>query len=405
MLNRIALTMDLPKASALTPAWIVPGLSIGLLLVLRCAQLYLTATLVLSTRKDSIWRAASIPLHLSLGCLQFMILIRDVVQQTLPLFVRGLLAAITFFASIWSLTVLFALALEREDIAKLSQSSTIPDQRQWLVKFAGNLRALGTPYQITRIPSFDRARPSYMPSPSEAIWCKANQILICYLVRDVMLTVAWNRIPDGLFWLLYNRFYLDMIASFFSAAGLIYGDRVENHPPDFGSLGATNSIRGFWGNFWHQNLRFNFTSLSSYICKNIFGFDGLIQRYLNIWTVFTFSAAMHLCCDRATGVQWDESGAVKFFLSQPVGIMIEDAISVMWLRLPSARFEKRYQWLLLGRKMICYVWTWAFVGFTAGWYMAPYKSQFLEVNAVPISILKPILLLYGGASGDNSREL
>lgn len=365
------------------------GLALLAFILLRYVQLWTTAGLTLWTASTSKWRLAILPLGVLTSSLQFTIILHDALQSSLPrIFLSGLCAEICFTFT-FSSTVLLALRLENPAISRISNKKRDIDKLSWILSFANNRRCIGTPFRIRNIPVFDSSRPTHVPSRREVILQRLQQIAIAYLVRHGLLSIAFGKLYDGLFWCIYYRFYIDLLQSLSVIGGLISGRNPQDYPPDFGTFSQTITVRGFWGKFWHQNLRFTFTALSTYLCKDIWGLKGLDQRYANITVVFAMSAIFHILCDRAVGIPWDASGAGTFFLSQPLGIVLEDTVQYFW-RTKVIYWSEHHRLNLVTNwvsKLVGYVWTWSFLSYTAGWYMAPYNAIFSADHRLIIVVL------------------
>lgn len=69
----------------------------------------------------------------------------------------------------------------------------------------------------------------------------------------------------------------------------------------------------------------------------------------------------------------DAISSTKFFVSQPFGIAVEAVVKKAWRRWKARSHpEWRAQepdWLIFAERLIGFVWTWTFLGWTAGWYV------------------------------------
>lgn len=82
----------------------------------------------------------------------------------------------------------------------------------------------------------------------------------------------------------------------------------------------------------------------------------VVGRYLFTFLVFSVSGVFHLCCDITQGIPSLESGAMRFFILQALGIMLEDAVSAVLGRLCPRKFRN----ISSSLKPLGYVWvaTW-----------------------------------------------
>lgn len=131
------------------------------------------------------------------------------------------------------------------------------------------------------------ARGHHISSLKDALKQRMLQAVVENVVQGAMLSLAFGSIHDGLFWVLFFRIYIDWILFILKIVALFTGEDVRNLPPDFGSFGQASTISGFWGGFWHQNLRFAFTSVSNHFCKRVLRLHGRVQRCADILVVST----------------------------------------------------------------------------------------------------------------------
>lgn len=84
--------------------------------------------------------------------------------------------------------------------------------------------------------------------------------------------------------------------------------------------------------FWHQHSRLKFSSLADCLLYDILHFrkGTLRARYAHLFLVFFTSGVFHVLLEVAQGTKYHESGATRFFVTQVLGIFIEDAIQAMY---------------------------------------------------------------------------
>ena len=129
------------------------------------------------------------------------------------------------------------------------------------------------------------------------------------------------------------------------AAGL---SEAEDWTPRFGSAAEAYSIQRFWGyvtcgdivcrvsmltclvefsRFWHQINPRLIADLTKFLLHEVFKMKKLannaILRYTTLLLHFLTSELLHLVIDIASGIPWHESGAVRFFVMQGLGIIFE----------------------------------------------------------------------------------
>ena len=90
--------------------------------------------------------------------------------------------------------------------------------------------------------------------------------------------------------------------------------------------------------------------------------DSLSARYSKILVTFYISGLLHLSTDVAIGIGWGESGAIRFFCMQAVGILIEDSVQALYRRIdPETQRPLPRQMLV---RMIGFVWLGCFLAWT-----------------------------------------
>ena len=84
--------------------------------------------------------------------------------------------------------------------------------------------------------------------------------------------------------------------------------------------------------FWHQHTRQKLNGPATFITNGILRFKSgtLITRYVNLILTFMISGLMHWMVDVSGGLSWRRSGAFRFFYTQALGIMLEDALQAIY---------------------------------------------------------------------------
>ncbi|PYI11838.1 hypothetical protein BO78DRAFT_358608 [Aspergillus sclerotiicarbonarius CBS 121057] len=147
---------------------------------------------------------------------------------------------------------------------------------------------------------------------------------------------------------------------------------VDSWPPVFGSLRESYTVRGFWGKFWHQYLRWPYTSFSTAITCRILRLPkpSLLERYLNLTIVFALSAIMHVVTNIVSGIEGGNTGTTIFFLSQAGAIIFEDAVQHCWAvflqrEKPNAAETPLWQ------RCVGFMWVFCWLGATFPWWWYP----------------------------------
>lgn len=88
--------------------------------------------------------------------------------------------------------------------------------------------------------------------------------------------------------------------------------------------------------------------------------------------VFAISGLQHALIDMAEGYSWQLSGSVQFFLTQAVGIMVEDAIQAIYSRQLSAGYGKQVPSVLVRwARFIGYIWVAVFLVWSTPMWIYP----------------------------------
>ena len=112
-------------------------------------------------------------------------------------------------------------------------------------------------------------------------------------------------------------------------------------------------------------------------------------RYIHLFLTFVFSGVMHAASDLAQGTSWNETGAMRFFCTQAVGIMFEDSfrllagVDLFRLRLQSKQ--------IIMSKILRYIWVVIFlVWSTPVWIYPSMRMNRGEEKdtVVPFSVLR-----------------
>ncbi|KAF4223937.1 hypothetical protein CNMCM6457_010045 [Aspergillus fumigatiaffinis] len=292
------------------------------------------------------------------------------------------------------------------------------DCLRWTCYLLTTLRGIDTPYQVKTVP-----RGKNEPSASRVGFLVRTLLIIAakYLVLDFMtfsppskddtmrlfgpgreyLVLRPNGLPPAtlqdvlihlgvafLGWGPIGSWFIDVHYHVLAVASVGLGvSSPHQWPALFGSITETYTLRGFWGRFWHQVFRWPMQSMSSYVCRDILRLPhpSLVERYLNITCVFAISVFLHLAIDGRAGIWLPYSGAVRCFLVQPLGIMIEDAVQEAFRRFRGNTKQHSTLWT----RLIGYIWVWGFLTLVAPLYNFPlFRYQNPTKNGVPFSVIK-----------------
>ncbi len=84
--------------------------------------------------------------------------------------------------------------------------------------------------------------------------------------------------------------------------------------------------------FWHQMYRQTFGSPARFLVDDILRIpkNHIVARYAKILSTFFISGLLHLSTDIAVGIGLSESGSIRFFCTQALGISLEDGVQALY---------------------------------------------------------------------------
>ncbi|KAI9148398.1 Acetyltransferase pyr8 [Paramyrothecium foliicola] len=179
-------------------------------------------------------------------------------------------------------------------------------------------------------------------------------------------------------WFVVSRLLLD---STWRALSLIFVgldiDGPEGWRPLFGSMWDAYTLRNFWGaprKFWHQILRWPFSSNTNFFNRRILGLPhpSLLDRYANNLGVFFLSGVLHAVSSNIMGLTASESGAIPFFSSFALGFMIEDGVQKAYRQLTGKPDKAKAS---IWEKVVGFIWVQFWMSLTSPWYMYPSRRQ------------------------------
>ena len=144
--------------------------------------------------------------------------------------------------------------------------------------------------------------------------------------------------------------------------------------------------------FWHQINRRLIADPIEFILHDVLNMDKLVNdtilRYTTLLFHFLISGLHHLAIDITSGIPWHESGAVRFFLMQGLGIIFERMVRFSYrIVFPGSYVDSQPAWWI---RMVGYVWVIVFLSWTIPGWMYPMISRTrngLEDSLLPFSVL------------------
>jgi len=261
-----------------------------------------------------------------------------------------------------------------------------------------SFRDAGTPFEVKNVPPFIYNDLSFVPSAPAFVLRSAVTAIICYFVidfiesqppppngaetfakekvsvllrlRDITLQEAVTRIAVSCgFWVLLSSWMMGTSSVLNILCVTLRIDKVENCKSLLGPMSEAYTVRGFWGHAWHQATRKIFAAPANYFVDEWFVFQKYSPpaTYSKVFVTFFMSGVVHAIADWSNGMDWDKSGALKFFYFQAAGIVVEDFVQLIY-RLISGRDLKDPP--RLWTRMLGYVWVGFFLLFwtTPGWF-------------------------------------
>ncbi|KAL7266714.1 hypothetical protein RUND412_010730 [Rhizina undulata] len=158
-------------------------------------------------------------------------------------------------------------------------------------------------------------------------------------------------------------------------------------PDTFGTLKDgdwSGGIGIFWGRAWHGLFKHVFTAPAAWIIRNC-GVErrGLLAQMLRLWIPFVMSGILHLAGN------WTNAscglGSFRFFLLQPMGILIEAGFVRIYSACVDRRGKERVE------KVLKFLWTLAWFVVTSQSFIAEYRYGGLWLSEpVPVSVWRGI---------------
>ncbi|KAJ5752441.1 hypothetical protein N7520_009358 [Penicillium odoratum] len=390
-------------------------------------QSLLPATLLLTTSKGSALRYMSIP------C---MVWIASRLVYPVPGIDTLRLNAVSMLPlmALQAANLMLINPLDRENLCAEKPEHTIScfGRLSYALQVLAQPRGVNTPRQVKNVPP----HPAYYIRSGSLTPCRGRfltrQCAILawyYLCLDFLQTVARQQATDEgsqskfspiewavpvdkwiervitnlVTWLVVTRIIID---TYYRASSIIFVglrlDSPSNWPPAFGRVADAYTLRNFWGKFWHQLLRQQFTSLSNFIARDILRLPrpSIQERYTNIFIVFLLSGLLHFMINYLQAIPLQHSGAMLFFTSMVLGIMFEDGIQAVWKRImaPSGvhlptipESASVSPW----KRAIGMCWVTAWIGVLSTVYFEP-QSQLPkeETSLVPFSVVERLGLRF-----------
>ena len=103
------------------------------------------------------------------------------------------------------------------------------------------------------------------------------------------------------------------------------------HKRPFGSISSVNEhgLRGFWGKWWHQFFRIQFTAPANAVIHTLnIREESLFARVCRLFIPFLFSGFIHACGSYTLSGETKPVNSFLFFALQPIGIALQSVVGV-----------------------------------------------------------------------------
>ncbi|ORY10122.1 membrane bound O-acyl transferase family-domain-containing protein [Clohesyomyces aquaticus] len=250
----------------------------------------------------------------------------------------------------------------------LASAARINGGESWLdrLKFgfqtSTNWRWVNTPYAVKNIPHFSDSDPEHIPNKGVFLLRTLKVIAVSYLILDVLGSSSDVEITNKFFSSeripIFKRRGVpitaeEIIIRIFAAMSLGMGmnavqrgtysivafcavalgfSEPRDWPPFYQSYSEAYTTRRLWSVFWHQTNTHRVSSMSHFLIHNALGLQRgkILSRYLRGFTTFLISGVMHLVIDISAGISARDSGAVHFFATHFMVIVMEDTVIALW---------------------------------------------------------------------------
>ncbi|KAL8672926.1 MAG: hypothetical protein Q9168_002632 [Polycauliona sp. 1 TL-2023] len=309
-----------------------------------------------------------------------------------------------------------AKSLDKHQSQKLADDSA--SRLRFGFHFSLQSRFVGTGWPVKNIPAFDGARPGWIPTKAEFLQTAIPKWIFYVLVLDLAgnfnssgddsTTFSSERVPlfsrlarvhmDEItarlastlgFWI-FQYIVIEVVYGAIAITAILSGlSAVKAWPPMFGSIRESYSLRQFWGCFYHQLVRRGCGSIAHAATYRLLQLQrgGFLGRYLFILLTFAVSGAFHTCSDVSQGIRLGQSGAIRFFCMQTLGILIEDGMQASWQSPPGEPGTRRPSLLI---RMMGYMWVVLWLVWTTPSWTYPMMKIDQGGRILPFSVLTNI---------------
>lgn len=299
-----------------------------------------------------------------------------------------------------------------EDQTKLLTEMSLWERMYNVQCIAANTRGIGWNYQVPHLP------PRSEQSRERFIWGRLLRIARFLLILDMVQTYidlnpAFGPDKARLMWtqnvlvrffnvLTYaTKSYCLVTVPYDIASVLAVGTRLSEPkawPMVVGRWRDAYTVRRFWGRVWHQSMRRFVSAIGKYSARTLGCAPGSwLSSHVQLLVGFVVSGVAHLPGDAMVHPRW-AGASFWFFPAQAAAITFEDAVIAQG----AARGLRDTRWT----RIIGYVWTAAWLVYTASWFTSFAARAGLAREHLPyhLPVMRPLLDDLAGATGFNVTE-
>ena len=139
---------------------------------------------------------------------------------------------------------------------------------------------------------------------------------------------------------------------------------------------------------WHQNNRLKLSESARYIVYKILKLqrDSVATQYTTLFFTFFISGILHSIIDVSSGIPWRQSGAIAFFCTQALGIILEEWVQKVYNSNRDMKSQADRPALFV--RMIGWVWVTMFMAWSAPVWLYPmlYRDRGAKDSILPYSV-------------------
>ncbi|KIY68786.1 hypothetical protein CYLTODRAFT_453246 [Cylindrobasidium torrendii FP15055 ss-10] len=323
-------------------------------------------------------------------------------DEDLDLSVHCFLAILFFVAVDWIVIHEPQIVMRQKNQRGDIQSKPFLERLAWGIRLLMSLRGVGWDHQPRGL------RPPCSPKTPKLEFIASS---ILYALGDFLLMDAGSvllRIIDkpyygrplasqslitfgfGLLLVGQLQIQLKIMSVFLVSVGY---SKPQDFAPAFGYWSKAHNLRKFWSEAWHQFFRRCLSAPGVGLVHALSIPRGTnASAYTQLYSTFIVSGFLHVCTDYTVNYKWSH-GPMIFFVSQAVGITVEDTVAYLTGRVISnSRWQGSVQ--ALGR-MIGYAWVFLWMVYTLPFWLQEGRLIRAWGVSAEASILEKVLTRVG----------